>query len=60
MYVCVVQHALEKEREAYLPLAQEASLLFFVIASLSKADNTYQFRYAATPAYITQCNYVQL
>ncbi|XP_068211563.1 cytoplasmic dynein 2 heavy chain 1 [Palaemon carinicauda] len=38
-----LQESLEKEREAYLPLAEAASNLYFVISDLSKLNHMYRF-----------------
>eukprot|EP00118_Oscarella_pearsei_P021037 m.233847 g.233847 ORF g.233847 m.233847 type:complete len:1441 (+) comp40100_c0_seq20:9031-13353(+) len=42
-----LQTSLDKERDAYLPLAQNGSLLFFVITDLAKMNNMYRFSLAA-------------
>eukprot|EP00050_Salpingoeca_kvevrii_P020215 m.95860 g.95860 ORF g.95860 m.95860 type:complete len:4292 (+) comp8765_c0_seq1:164-13039(+) len=42
-----LQAALDKDRNLYLPLAQQASLMYFVIADLAKIRNMYQFSLAS-------------
>ena len=42
-----LQDSLNQERDAYLPLAQYGSKLFFVISSLSKLNHMYQFNLGA-------------
>ncbi|XP_068612804.1 cytoplasmic dynein 2 heavy chain 1 isoform X2 [Brachionichthys hirsutus] len=38
-----LQEALDQERDAYLPLAESASKMYFVITDLSKINNMYRF-----------------
>ncbi|XP_030632529.1 cytoplasmic dynein 2 heavy chain 1 [Chanos chanos] len=38
-----LQASLDQERDAYLPLAESASKMFFVISDLSKINNMYRF-----------------
>ncbi|EDO38992.1 predicted protein [Nematostella vectensis] len=38
-----VQTTLDQERDAYLPLAQSGSTMFFVISDLAKLNNMYRF-----------------
>ena len=42
-----LQESLNQERNSFLPLAQYGSKLFFVISSLSRLDNMYQFSLAS-------------
>ena len=42
-----LQTSLDQERNAYLPLAQSGSDLFFVISDLCKINNMYRFSLAA-------------
>ncbi|XP_066286377.1 cytoplasmic dynein 2 heavy chain 1-like isoform X1 [Branchiostoma lanceolatum] len=42
-----LQDSLDKERSAYLPLAESGSTLFFVISDLSKLNNMYRFSLAS-------------
>ncbi|XP_051482944.1 cytoplasmic dynein 2 heavy chain 1 isoform X1 [Apus apus] len=42
-----LQSSLDKERDAYLPLAESASKMYFVISDLSKINNMYRFSLAA-------------
>uniref|UniRef100_A0A8C0ZKP1 Dynein heavy chain ATP-binding dynein motor region domain-containing protein n=1 Tax=Cyanistes caeruleus TaxID=156563 RepID=A0A8C0ZKP1_CYACU len=42
-----LQSFLDKERDAYLPLAESASKMYFIISDLSKINNMYRFSLAA-------------
>ncbi|XP_023565248.1 cytoplasmic dynein 2 heavy chain 1 [Octodon degus] len=42
-----LQVSLDQERDAYLPLAESASKMFFIISDLSKINNMYRFSLAA-------------
>ncbi|KAM3875467.1 cytoplasmic dynein 2 heavy chain 1 [Diretmus argenteus] len=42
-----LQASLDQERDAYLPLAESASKMYFVITDLSKINNMYRFSLAA-------------
>uniref|UniRef100_A0A668AN20 Dynein heavy chain ATP-binding dynein motor region domain-containing protein n=1 Tax=Myripristis murdjan TaxID=586833 RepID=A0A668AN20_9TELE len=42
-----LQTSLDQERDAYLPLAESASKMYFVITDLSKINNMYRFSLAA-------------
>ncbi|CAB3978327.1 cytoplasmic dynein 2 heavy chain 1-like [Paramuricea clavata] len=42
-----IQTTLDKERDAFLPLAENGSTLFFVISDLAKVNNMYQFSLGA-------------
>ncbi|KAG7479772.1 hypothetical protein JOB18_034928 [Solea senegalensis] len=42
-----LQASLDQERDAYLPLAESASKMFFVITDLAKINNMYRFSLAA-------------
>uniref|UniRef100_A0A8C5ET14 Dynein heavy chain ATP-binding dynein motor region domain-containing protein n=1 Tax=Gouania willdenowi TaxID=441366 RepID=A0A8C5ET14_GOUWI len=42
-----LQESLNQERDAYLPLAESASKMYFVITDLSKINNMYRFSLAA-------------
>ncbi|XP_028817493.1 cytoplasmic dynein 2 heavy chain 1 isoform X3 [Denticeps clupeoides] len=42
-----LQASLDKERDAYLPLAESASKMYFVITDLSKINNMYRFSLAS-------------
>ncbi|XP_009895076.2 cytoplasmic dynein 2 heavy chain 1 [Dryobates pubescens] len=42
-----LQSFLDKERDAYLPLAESASKMYFVISDLAKINNMYRFSLAA-------------
>ncbi|KAJ7398962.1 hypothetical protein BTVI_119896 [Pitangus sulphuratus] len=42
-----LQTFLDKERDAYLPLAESASKMYFIISDLSKINNMYRFSLAA-------------
>ncbi|XP_068037518.1 cytoplasmic dynein 2 heavy chain 1 isoform X5 [Anomalospiza imberbis] len=42
-----LQSFLDKERNAYLPLAESASKMYFIISDLSKINNMYRFSLAA-------------
>ncbi|KAF7666054.1 hypothetical protein LDENG_00118150 [Lucifuga dentata] len=42
-----LQVSLDQERDAYLPLAESASKMYFVITDLSKINNMYRFSLAA-------------
>ncbi|XP_037123246.1 cytoplasmic dynein 2 heavy chain 1 isoform X1 [Syngnathus acus] len=42
-----LQASLDQERDAYLPLAESASKMYFVITDLSKIDNMYRFSLAS-------------
>ncbi|KAJ8280434.1 hypothetical protein GJAV_G00054510 [Gymnothorax javanicus] len=42
-----LQASLDQERDAYLPLAESASTMYFVITDLSKINNMYRFSLAA-------------
>uniref|UniRef100_A0A8C5YQN7 Cytoplasmic dynein 2 heavy chain 1 n=1 Tax=Marmota marmota marmota TaxID=9994 RepID=A0A8C5YQN7_MARMA len=42
-----LQISLDKERDAYLPLAESASKMYFIISDLSKINNMYRFSLAA-------------
>ncbi|NXK72907.1 DYHC2 protein, partial [Amazona guildingii] len=42
-----LQSSLDKERDAYLPLAESASKMYFIISDLSKINNMYRFSLAA-------------
>uniref|UniRef100_A0A8C5TWJ8 Dynein heavy chain ATP-binding dynein motor region domain-containing protein n=1 Tax=Malurus cyaneus samueli TaxID=2593467 RepID=A0A8C5TWJ8_9PASS len=42
-----LQSSLDKERDAYLPLAESASRMYFIISDLSKINNMYRFSLAA-------------
>lgn len=42
-----LQISLDRDRDAYLPLAQAAAQIFFVISDLVKVNNMYQFSLAA-------------
>uniref|UniRef100_A0A8V5FZY3 Dynein heavy chain ATP-binding dynein motor region domain-containing protein n=1 Tax=Melopsittacus undulatus TaxID=13146 RepID=A0A8V5FZY3_MELUD len=43
---CRLQSFLDKERDAYLPLAESASKMYFIISDLSKINNMYRFSLA--------------
>ena len=43
----ILQQSLDRDREAYRPLATAAAQIFFVISDLVKANNMYQFSLAA-------------
>uniref|UniRef100_A0A803XTA0 Dynein heavy chain ATP-binding dynein motor region domain-containing protein n=1 Tax=Meleagris gallopavo TaxID=9103 RepID=A0A803XTA0_MELGA len=42
-----LQSSLDQERNAYLPLAESASKMYFIISDLSKINNMYRFSLAA-------------
>ncbi|KAK2497870.1 hypothetical protein MC885_001482, partial [Smutsia gigantea] len=42
-----LQISLDQERDAYLPLAESASKMYFIISDLSKINNMYRFSLAA-------------
>ncbi|XP_058542508.1 cytoplasmic dynein 2 heavy chain 1 isoform X7 [Neofelis nebulosa] len=42
-----LQISLDQERDAYLPLAESASKMFFIISDLAKINNMYRFSLAA-------------
>uniref|UniRef100_A0A8B9QWJ8 Cytoplasmic dynein 2 heavy chain 1 n=1 Tax=Anas platyrhynchos TaxID=8839 RepID=A0A8B9QWJ8_ANAPL len=42
-----LQSSLDQERDAYLPLAESASKMYFIISDLSKINNMYRFSLAA-------------
>ncbi|KAI4889837.1 hypothetical protein NFI96_027314, partial [Prochilodus magdalenae] len=42
-----LQTALDQERDAYLPLAERASMMYFVITDLSRINNMYRFSLAS-------------
>lgn len=42
-----IQTTLDQERDAYLPLAESGSTLFFVISDLAKLNNMYRFSLSA-------------
>uniref|UniRef100_A0A8B9BUC1 Dynein cytoplasmic 2 heavy chain 1 n=1 Tax=Anser brachyrhynchus TaxID=132585 RepID=A0A8B9BUC1_9AVES len=42
-----LQSSLDQERDAYLPLAESASKMYFIISDLSKINNMYHFSLAA-------------
>uniref|UniRef100_W5MJK1 Cytoplasmic dynein 2 heavy chain 1 n=1 Tax=Lepisosteus oculatus TaxID=7918 RepID=W5MJK1_LEPOC len=42
-----LQVSLDQERDAYLPLAESASKMYFIITDLSKINNMYRFSLAA-------------
>ncbi|NXG46652.1 DYHC2 protein, partial [Psilopogon haemacephalus] len=42
-----LQSFLDKERDAYLPLAETASKMYFIISDLAKINNMYRFSLAA-------------
>ncbi|XP_077915202.1 cytoplasmic dynein 2 heavy chain 1 isoform X5 [Halichoerus grypus] len=42
-----LQISLDQERDAYLPLAENASKMYFIISDLSKINNMYRFSLAA-------------
>ncbi|MBZ3869929.1 Cytoplasmic dynein 2 heavy chain 1 [Sciurus carolinensis] len=42
-----LQISLDQERDAYLPLAESASKMYFIISDLSKINNMYHFSLAA-------------
>ncbi|XP_073414467.1 cytoplasmic dynein 2 heavy chain 1 isoform X2 [Dendrobates tinctorius] len=42
-----LQSSLDQERNAYLPLAESASKMYFIICDLSKINNMYRFSLAA-------------
>jgi dynein heavy chain 2, cytosolic len=42
-----LQQVLDKERDAYLPLAQSAAVVYFALEDLSKVDHMYQFSLAS-------------
>ncbi|NXC70641.1 DYHC2 protein, partial [Anhinga anhinga] len=42
-----LQSFLDKERDAYLPLAESASKMYFIISDLSKINNMYRFSLAS-------------
>ncbi|XP_019385809.1 PREDICTED: cytoplasmic dynein 2 heavy chain 1 [Crocodylus porosus] len=42
-----LQSFLDQERDAYLPLAESASKMYFIISDLSKINNMYRFSLAA-------------
>uniref|UniRef100_A0A672TN04 Cytoplasmic dynein 2 heavy chain 1 n=1 Tax=Strigops habroptila TaxID=2489341 RepID=A0A672TN04_STRHB len=42
-----LQSFLDKERDAYLPLAESASKMYFIISDLSKINNMYRFSLSA-------------
>ncbi|XP_038829578.1 cytoplasmic dynein 2 heavy chain 1-like [Salvelinus namaycush] len=42
-----LQASLDQERDAYLPLAESASKIYFVITDLSRINNMYRFSLAS-------------